>query len=291
MIYSKIDFSIAGYIFQYRFGCPVEIESDWPICNFFIHSDKVDSTNIIRFNSDYDYSWALIDKPILTTPSYSVYLHEDMPTIVFTPGTALPVAVLTMQDQFRHISTEIIDDSYTKQPIPLCVGGFVTQGVLATNNSGFIMHGAAWKDPESNSGFIFTGNSGVGKSTISSILRQNTNYRQISDDRVIVRKNKNDYYAYGNPFDFKIERVANDYSKINQLFFLHHSKDNRIIKLSKNEIVKRLFTIIILPYWERSLLYDSAKLLFDFSRQVQVYDLFFKPDVDVVTLVQKVVHS
>lgn len=159
----------------------------------------------------------------------------------------------------------------------------IPQGLLATNNLGFVMHGAMWKDPVSNEGFVFTGNSGVGKSTISKIMSRSTDYyNQLSDDRLVVRKKGNIFWGFGNPFDFKIQKVSNDSAAIKYIFFLNHSDSNKIIELPEKEKLKRLLTVAMLPYWDKRLLSFSALLLFDFAKQIRVYDLFFKPDQDII---------
>ena len=280
-----ISFEIAGVSFLYKYDSPIKMSSKWPITKFLKVSSTYDVINYITFDRHYEYSWLTDLSPQVTTPSYSIYDFNKQQVVVFTPETSNPVAVLLLNDGFSHVKTIVIDDSYTNQPLPICVTAFLLQGILFENPRGFIMHGAAWTDSTQQIGFIFSGNSGVGKSTISNLFRENGAFLQLSDDRVIITKNGTNYCAHGNPFDFKIARLTNAYSPVKYIFFLHHSATNHISKVPESEKIKRLLTICLLPYWNSSYLIQSAPMINNFSQKVKMYDLYFKPDLDITNYI------
>ena len=226
LITSELAFEIAGVSLLYRYSEPIVVEEDWPINHFLCIKDEYDIINDISCEPNFDYKQITDKAPVVTLPSYSIYLQDELTLTVFAPNTPKPVAISVLHGGYNSVQTIVMDRSYTKQPLPLCVTGFLLQYVLASRAEGFIMHGATWANKTNQKGIIFTGNSGVGKSTISEIFRENTAWMQISDDRVFIKLNSCGYHAYGNPFDYKIQRVTKEHTELNYLFFLHHSSEN-----------------------------------------------------------------
>ena len=65
-------------------------------------------------------------------------------------------------------------------------------------NSGMLIHAAGWRI--NDSGWMFAGKSGAGKSTISNLIVEHTGGTFLSDDRIIVRKIKDNFLMYGTPW-------------------------------------------------------------------------------------------
>ena len=285
LITSELAFEIAGISLLYRYSEPIVVEEDWPINHFLCTKDEYDIINDISFEPNFDYKQITDKAPAVTLPSYSIYLQDEFTMTVFAPDTPNPVAISVLHNGYSSVRTIVIDRSYTKQPLPLCVTGFLLQYVLATRGEGFIMHGATWTNGTNRTGIVFTGNSGVGKSTISQIFRENTTWKQISDDRVFIKMDSCGYRAYGNPFDYKIQRMSKESTDLKYLFFLHHSSENIIKEVEHSEKVRRLLKICLLPYWDSVYLHRTAVGLSNFSRGLKMYDLYFRPDKDIVSLV------
>ena len=182
--------------------------------------------------------------------------------------------------EFTNLKTLIKDLSFSKQPLPICITGFLLQRILIKKKRGFIMHGAVIR--VNNEAFVLTGNSGVGKSTLSSIISNTIECERISDDRYIIVKKGNKYFAYGNPFDTKAERNLNKGVEIKSIFFLHHSLENGFEKVKEEMIMKKMFTVSMLPYWKKELLYWSISVLKQLTNQLNVVDLYFKPSKEIV---------
>lgn len=291
LITSELAFEIAGISLLYRYSEPIVVEEDWPIHHFLCAKDEYDIINDISFEPNFGYKQITDKAPAVAMPSYSIYLQDELTMIVFTPGTPNPVAISVLYNGYSSVRTIVMDRSYTKQPLPLCVTGFLLQYVLATRNEGFIMHGATWTNETNGTGIVFTGNSGVGKSTISQIFRENTTWKQISDDRIFVKISSRGYRAFGNPFDYKIQRISNESTDIKHLFFLHHSSENCIKAVEHGEKIRRLLTICLLPYWDSIHLRRASVRLSNFSQGLKMYDLYFRPDNDIVSLVLKTIDT
>ena len=290
-IISELAFEIAEISLLYRYSEPIVVEEDWPINCFLCEKDEYDIINDISFEPNFEYKYITDKAPVVTLPSYSIYLQDELTMIVFAPDTPSPVAISILYNGYSHVRTIVLDRSYTKQPLPLCVTGFLLQYVLAARSEGFIMHGATWTDETSQTGIVFTGNSGVGKSTISQLFREKTTWKQISDDRVFIKMSSHGYRAYGNPFDYKIQRISSESTDVNYLFFLHHSLENSIQEIDDSEKIRRLLTICLLPYWDSVYLRRATVRLSDFAKGLKMYDLHFKPNKDIVSLVLNTIDA
>ncbi len=104
---------------------------------------------------------------------------------------------------------------------------------LLVNNKGFILHASACLiNGKAN---LFTGASGIGKSTIITLLRNQ--YQAIADDNVIIREIDGLYYLYQLPITEKewwVTKRKNKYL-LKKVFFLHQSKKFSMKQLQDKE--------------------------------------------------------
>lgn len=253
----ELKFSIANHTFWYTYEIPFELPLDSPINNFRIGDyTNYDTKNSIRFNA------ALLEyrkwKADFETPAWSYYDSEKI--FLMHPNKTI-VGEVKLINGFRDVITTVNSYEFLPQPAPICVTGLLLQNALANTEAvhGLIMHGAVIN--LNGVGLVLTGNSGVGKSTLSRLLRENTSCKQISDDRFILIMKENEFYGWGNPFDTKIERNLNIGAKIEIVFFLKHGKNNNAKKIEKSEILERLIKISLLPYWNKIAVKSSILLL------------------------------
>lgn len=270
-------FEIAEIKFRYVYAEPIEISENSTIHNFITQNrDDCDVINDI-FISPNIYDECVTDgKPIFQAPAWSLYSSF----VVFHPNGEL-IAKMVYDVSFHRVKTYIKDLSFTMHPLPICITGFLLQRILVEREMGFIMHGAVIRIKEN--AFVLTGNSGVGKSTLSSIFSKYSECERISDDRYILIKKEDGYYAYGNPFDTKAERNLNKGVKIHSIFFLHHAKQNSFERVSNKMKMKKMLTVSMLPYWKKEYLSWSVMALAEITERLNVIDLFFVPSGDIVS--------
>lgn len=120
--------------------------------------------------------------------------------------------------------------------------------LLAKDNI-FIMHGSSLYINDNNHGYIYTGPSGVGKSTHVSLLKNR--YKDqlviINDDKPFISLLNNNYYIYGSPWSGKSHISSNTCASLIAIFILEQSQDNELIKLDTKEATSRLFKQIYIP--------------------------------------------
>lgn len=272
-----LDFEISGISFHYIYSNYITISEKSTIHNFLLKQrlSHYDVINRIFVREDLSLECNQNEVPIFKTPAWSLFSNY----VVFHPNGEL-IAKMNLIDGFDEVETIIKDLNFTMHPLPICITGLLLQKKLMQKRSGLIMHGATIK--MENTVFVLTGNSGVGKSTLSTLIANNTSCERISDDRFILRYIDGTFYSYGNPFDIKVERNLNKGVPVDRLFFLHHDTYNHHKKIKSNSLINRLFTISILPYWDRTALIWSVEYLRDITKKIACYDLFFKPDADII---------
>jgi hypothetical protein len=129
-------------------------------------------------------------------------------------------------------------------------------------------------------GFVFSGDSGAGKTTIGTLNPENV---LLGDDLLILRKTDDgSYHVYGTPFiGSDIPWGVNQHAPIRALLFLNQARENRVAPLGPNEATSKLLKQVM--FFRRS--HPGLEAIFsavsDVVRSVPVYDLFFLPDNSV----------
>lgn len=278
IVNSKLSFEIANIKFCYIYTEEFELDTSAPIYKFLNNDVDYNIVNIITFGNVSRSIETNNSKLRFKTPAWSWYDMGIVQKIDFHPDNVFIGYITIMNDKF--FCTKVINKSFTPNPLPVSMTGFLLQLKLDSMKDGFIMHGATVV--VNNKCLILTGNSGVGKSTLSSLLRSSTNAKSITDDRFIIREYNNNYYSYGNPFDMKNEKCENEYHKIDAIFFLHHGLHNKIEKLDITAAERKILTICLLPHWNKGSLVNCIKTLKSLVKTIPIYDFHFIPDKSAV---------
>ncbi|MDD4899578.1 MAG: radical SAM protein [Candidatus Omnitrophica bacterium] len=135
-------------------------------------------------------------------------------------------------------------------------------------------------------GLLFVGHSEAGKTTMANILKDDAQI--LCDDRIIVRKCKNDFKAYGTWSHGDCPTVSGKSVPLTALLFLEKAKKNRLIPLKdKNEATKRVLSCLIKPFvttdwWDKTLV-----LVDDIVENVPCYIQRFNKDKEIVGILKK----
>lgn len=128
----------------------------------------------------------------------------------------------------------------------ICVFRHITASILKYN--GMFVHSAVIS--MDNDGYMFSGRSGVGKSThINEWVKyfESGRVTVINGDKPIIRFFDDGIYAYGNPWHGVEGWSHNSKVKLKSVCFLKQSKENRIRKLKSPEILKELINQTVVP--------------------------------------------
>lgn len=114
------------------------------------------------------------------------------------------------------------------------------------NPTSFLIHASGVI--RNNGGFIFTGRSGSGKSTIASLSCQEATMNTVlNDEIVLIEKRGDDFWVRSTPFNGYFKDKENGCAPLKAVFLLEQAKENYLKPLSKADFVRQFIKEIIFP--------------------------------------------
>ena len=131
-------------------------------------------------------------------------------------------------------------------------------------------------------GVMFTGPSGVGKTTQAQLWNKFLDADIINGDKVFVRKNDDEFYAYGLPWRGSSEYCLNKKVPLKGIVVLRQSEGNRITRLALS--AEMLMPHIFLPHWDENAVSKALDTFDNLVNSVPVYLLECRPDEEAVRI-------
>lgn len=133
-------------------------------------------------------------------------------------------------------------------------------------------------------GVVFTGYSGVGKTTQAQLWEKHLGAEIINGDKVFVRRIQGSFYGCGLPWKGSSDYCLNKKTRLKGIVVLRQAKENKITRLDAAAATEYFVPHIFMPHWDEKCLgnvFDTIeKLLCD----VPVVLLECRPDEDAVRL-------
>ncbi len=137
-------------------------------------------------------------------------------------------------------------------------------------------------------GYLFTGISGKGKSTMASLWNYH-GAEVIHDDRLIIRKTATGYRMFNTPVyesDYPLE------SPINKIFVIEHGAENRMRPLKDASALSQVMANCIQHSWDTRIIGQLLESVSEMCRNIPACKLFFKPERSVIDyILNKDEHS
>jgi hypothetical protein len=130
-------------------------------------------------------------------------------------------------------------------------------------------------------GYIFTGASGTGKSTLSGFF-DTRGATVLSDERVIIRKSEDTFVVHGTPWVGSGAYAKNESGLLTELFCIGHGPQHQIERLSPSAVLARILPQCFLPHWDRTAMEFTLAFLSDLIAHVPCQRLAFAKHPDVV---------
>lgn len=215
---------------------------------------------VIIQNGAIYYSINYLNHPVLKEAIFTYNKVNSTVEISLTPlNTSFPIEL----NPFEH-------------PI-----GVLILTRLQQENGGFLIHGSGVRDGEN--GYIFTGVSGIGKSTMAGIW-SSMGAEVVNDDRLMICKDAEGYKFYNTPMPH-----YNDVSKsapLKGIFLLSQSPTNYCTKTSGIKALSKVMANFIQQFYDAEVIAKQLDQTEELVNSIPVYELGFKPDTDVVTLIR-----
>lgn len=132
-------------------------------------------------------------------------------------------------------------------------------------------------------GIVFTGYSGVGKTTQAELWAKYIGARIVNGDKAFLREVDGNFFAYGLPWKGSSDYCLNEKAEISAVVVLRQSEQNRITLLDE-KAAEYFMPHIFFPHWDKKSL-DNALSVFDrMLKNIPVWLLECRPDEEAVRL-------
>jgi hypothetical protein len=152
---------------------------------------------------------------------------------------------------------------------------------LLSQGRGVEVHGCALLD-DAGRAFVFAGQSGAGKSTLSRLWMNHPGVRLLSDERIVIRTDRDPIAVYGTPWHGDALPASPRRGDLAGVFFLDHAASNIVTPVSRSLAVAQLFSCSFLPFHGAAGVDHTATALERIVSQTPCYRLGFVPDAPVI---------
>lgn len=147
-----------------------------------------------------------------------------------------------------------------------------------------LLHAACVDTPVG--GLLFSGPSGIGKSTQAGLWQQYTGARLINGDRPILQRTEEGWQAWGSPYAGSSRWFVNESCSVKAIIMLRQAPQCSLRRLDKAEAFHRVFAGVTAASWQRSCLLSACELTETLISEVPVYELSCTPDQAAVELLR-----
>lgn len=149
------------------------------------------------------------------------------------------------------------------------------ENILIRENR-MIFHAACVDTPFG--GILFSGPSGVGKSTQGDLWCKYQQAKLINGDRPILFKMEDGWRAYGSPYAGSSKSYVNEKCKIRAIVMLKQAEDCYLRRLGKAEAFRKIYSQITINNWDREFVLNVYDLVSELICDVPVYEYFCTPN-------------
>jgi hypothetical protein len=130
-------------------------------------------------------------------------------------------------------------------------------------------------------GYLFSGVSGKGKTTIAQ-LWDNHGAKIIHDDRLIVRKQDKGFFMFNTPVYNNDKPLE---SRLDRIFIIDHGSGNEIIPVSGAECVSLIMANCIQHNWDHDIIARLLDSVSTMTESIPAAKLFFLPDKSIIEFI------
>ena len=157
---------------------------------------------------------------------------------------------------------------------------------LLAQGKGVEIHACGLLDT-SGRAYLFVGQSGAGKSTMARLWVDRPGVTMLSDERVVLRTDRNPIVVYGTPWQGDAHMASPQSAPLAALFFLNRGSTHRIVPARGSQAAARLFSCAFLPFHNAEAIGRTMTAVEQVIRDTPCYELWFAPDPSVVDVVAR----
>ena len=136
---------------------------------------------------------------------------------------------------------------------------------------------------------LFTGPSGMGKSTQSNLWLQYLPTAPVNGDKTVLHITEEDLTVYGSFYAGSSGIVHNVHAPLGAIISLQQGPENTIRRLRPAEAYRKLYPRFLIPQWDRNVTAHVMEMLQSLVTRIPVYELTCRPDRDAVELAYRTI--
>ena len=136
-------------------------------------------------------------------------------------------------------------------------------------------------------GILFSGPSGIGKSTQADLWCRYADAVLLNGDRPIVYRNKEEWVVSGSPYAGSSNCHKNESCNICAIVMLKQSDKCKVQKLRMLDAFRQIFSGLTVNSWDKSCVDEITDLVISLIKDVPVYEFECTADKDSVSFLQK----
>lgn len=142
-----------------------------------------------------------------------------------------------------------------------------------------------------NSGVMFLGPSGIGKTTQAELWNQYRDALIINGDIVFVQETEKNFLGWGTPWHGSSSYCENTSVPLRAMVVLKQAKENSIRELTGFEKVSEVSNHVFYPQWLENGMELCLETLDHLLTAIPVYELSCRPDEDAVRLTEETIFG
>lgn len=248
-------------------------------------SDKGNENILFEFieiNEPMDMSGKLVFQNIINIYQIdNTFIHEFYPQLGYS-AYAWRIPIDEKHYEIRYLRGQEDYFEYSKNII-----NAISLERILNINDGFILHSSFIKWRER--GIIFSGPSGIGKSTQANLWHSYENAEIINGDKVGIRKVDGKWMGYGLPFAGSSNIFKNKKAEISCIVILKQGIKNKLQQLSARDAFIKIYSETTIHKWDRNYQNRTIEQISDLVQNVPVYIYECLPNKDAVEYLKKII--
>ena len=224
-------------------------------------------------------------EPTAEETGFRVYLSAGGCMREFLEVDRMPYAVSESRRDEKRVTVEYLPEGY--RHISHTGGAFFHIGWedLLLREDRLILH-ACCVDTALG-GILFSGPSGVGKSTQGNLWCSFEQARMINGDRPVLYRKENTWIACGSPYAGSSRCHVNESAAVRAIVLLKQAGECSLRRLGAGEAFRRVYAQLTIGAWNPEHIKTACDRTEQLVTEIPVYELSCTPDRDAVDLLKK----
>ncbi len=195
--------------------------------------------------------------------------------------------VTTIFPDKQHILIEYPEDTENIE-LQNCFYHLGFESILLDRNK-LCLHASCIETPLG--GILFSGVSGIGKSTQADLWCRYRDARYINGDRPILSKENNGWLAWGSPYAGSSKHYINDNTPVTAIMLLKQSRTCSLRRLTPAEAFRGIWAGLTVHTWDPAFVEKASALTIDLISAVPVFEFSCTPDENAVNALEQALRK